>query len=289
MFIFISILAFIVVLINLTIQAKILKRYQPYLRIVSILIICFVFIGAYNNSITLANTKSNYNKTESNQTNDLIDFKNKYSIYEPYGLEIKGNKLFYSDKEIRWFIDRNGSDTIISTFYNSTTDSLIDVETVREGGKLKALRQCTQKEYNQRYDNSASSKYFPQFHYPNDPDNIRYKISTMYEINFPQTDKNMFYEYNEGNNFTYNSKNKTWEFNNKPLKMFYDDVSSDIINMYFNNSENALNNGISIKIVINDDKKEFAELTQAELNNIYNNKAFGGLGGLFYTPESNKS
>lgn len=289
MFIFISILAFIVVLINLTIQAKILKRYQPYLRIVSILIICFVFIGAYNNSITLANTKSNYNKTESNQTNDLIDFKNKYSIYEPYGLEIKGNKLFYSDKEIRWFIDRNGSDTIISTFYNSTTDSLIDVETVREGGKLKALRQCTQKEYNQRYDNSASSKYFPQFHYPNDPDNIRYKISTMYEINFPQTDKNMFYEYNEDNNFTYNSKNKTWEFNNKPLKMFYDDVSSDIINMYFNNSENALNNGISIKIVINDDKKEFAELTQAELNNIYNNKAFGGLGGLFYTPESNKS
>lgn len=289
MFIFISILAFIVVLINLTIQAKILKRYQPYLRIVSILIICFVFIGAYNNSITLANTKSNYNKTESNQTNDLIDFKNKYSIYEPYGLEIKGNKLFYSDKEIRWFIDRNRSDTIISTFYNSTTDSLIDVETVREGGKLKALRQCTQKEYNQRYDNSASSKYFPQFHYPNDPDNIRYKISTMYEINFPQTDKNMFYEYNEDNNFTYNSKNKTWEFNNKPLKMFYDDVSSDIINMYFNNSENALNNGISIKIVINDDKKEFAELTQAELNNIYNNKAFGGLGGLFYTPESNKS
>lgn len=167
MFIFRSILAFIVGLINLTIQAKISKKYQPYLRIVSILIICFVFIGAYNNSISIDNTKSNYNKTESNQNNDLSDFKNKYSIYEPYSLEIKGNKLFYSDKEIRWFIDRNGSDTIISTFSNNTTDSLIDVETVRENGKLKALRECTKKEYNQRYDNSASSKYFPQFHYPN--------------------------------------------------------------------------------------------------------------------------
>lgn len=91
--------------------------------------------------------------------------------------------------------------------------------------------------------------------------------------------ENMFANYSANNDFSFDEENKLWRYDGKVLKLFYDDISSDIIVLYYNSNDIALKEGIGIKYsgVINNGKKEFVKLTEEELNSIYTDKMFKGL------------
>lgn len=200
--------------------------------------------------------------------------KNRYDIYKPYGLELKEDKLIYNGKEVRWFIDINRDEPTI--YSSGNIQNSIDVEAIRKDGKLIGLKQCTQEEYNNHNDYTAND--FIEANKKVSKNTLTYNLQNMNKLN-DIGGENMFANYSANNDFSFDEENKLWRYDGKVLKLFYDDISSDIIVLYYNSNDIALKEGIGIKYsgVINNGKKEFVKLTEEELNSIYTDKMFKGL------------
>lgn len=260
---------------------------------ISSLAVCTVLISTG----VLGGYKQNIFKHKETKNNQLI-FNNSdidkefpdYYLYEQYGLVYEAGKLFYDGDEIRYFVDTQVDGKNHKYVYDSSNSGIVDVIAVRENGDLVGLKKLTQQEYD-KISKNGIMLYINDIQQQSNSTNLDNILneeksttkSKAYKYAFICLDNSnngldLFDAYKDLGEFSYD--NGSWYFNGELLKLFYDDniISNHIFIGYTNNKE-AVENGIAVKMIVNDNnEEEIVELSEDELNNIYNNKHFKGVG-----------
>ncbi len=205
-----------------------------------------------------------------------------YAVYEKYGLtyEKKTDSFYYDGKLVRYFSDKLDADGTYNSF--TRTNGVVDLKAIRNTDyELTGISFVSQEEYDKHTESIKrvqAANMQSGVAQENRKGNINHEsgLSVTEEAGETgNTANNSTFAYSDDLNYvddslnayldygvSYDKAGKKWTFNNKIIHYL-----SDGDNMtYWNYSENAINDGVSLEVVRNADGRigKLVEITKTE-------------------------
>lgn len=161
-----------------------------------------------------------------------------YSIYENYGLtyDTKADNFYYNGKLVRFFSDKLDSDNHYNSFVRSNDG--VDLFAVRNAKyELIGIRLATQEEYDKRTESIKTANATTGGRSGNGG------IASSFDPEYVDDSLKAYVDFD----VTYDKDNKHWMYNSRPIHVLFDGENLT----YVDNSTEAIQNGISIKVVRN--------------------------------------